>query len=81
MTGKMGAQAAAQWLLDRPQSSTQWSIVKQGSSGSVLCSKGSPAMYNQPALEVLHRSHSPSVSRAVDSLIQLGHASGKLART
>lgn len=53
MTGQMGAQTAAEWVLDRPNSSTQWSIVKQGSSGSVLCSKGSPAVYNQPALEVV----------------------------
>lgn len=53
MTGQMGAQAAAEWVLDRPKSSTQWSIVKQGSSGSVLCSRGSPAVYNQPALEVV----------------------------
>lgn len=52
VTGQMGAQAAAQWVLDRPKSSTQWSIVKQGSSGSVLCCRGSPAVYNQPALQV-----------------------------
>ncbi|KAL3143635.1 hypothetical protein ABBQ38_002431 [Trebouxia sp. C0009 RCD-2024] len=52
VTGQLGAQAAAQWVLDRPESTTQWSIVKQGSSGSVLCSRASPAVYSQPALEV-----------------------------
>ena len=52
VTGQTGAQAAAQWVLNRPKSSTQWSIVKQGSSGSVLCSRQSPAVYNQSALEV-----------------------------
>ena len=57
MTGQLGAQAAAQWVLDRPDSTTQWSIVKQGSSGSVLCSRASPAVYSQPALEVMHSHH------------------------
>ncbi|KAL0034032.1 hypothetical protein WJX79_004388 [Trebouxia sp. C0005] len=52
VTGQTGAQAAAQWVLNRPKSSTQWSIVKQGSSGSVLCSRQSPAVYNQSALQV-----------------------------
>lgn len=52
VTGQLGAQAAAQWVLERPKSCTQWSIVKQGSSGSVLCSRQAPAVYNQPALEV-----------------------------
>lgn len=52
VTGQRGAQAAAQWVLNRPKSSTQWSIVKQGSSGSVLCSRQSPGAYNQSALEV-----------------------------
>lgn len=57
MTGQLGAQAAAQWVLDRPESTTQWSIVKQGSSGSVLCSRASPAVYSQPALEVTQLHH------------------------
>lgn len=57
MTGQLGAQAAAQWVLDRSESTTQWSIVKQGSSGSVLCSRASPAVYSQPALEVIHSHH------------------------
>ena len=52
VTGQLGAQEAAQWVLDRPKSCTQWYIVKQGSSGSVLCSRQAPAVYNQPALEV-----------------------------
>ncbi len=52
VTGQTGAQAAAQWVLNRPKSSTQWSVVKQGSSGSVLCSRQSPAVYNQSALQV-----------------------------
>ncbi|KAL0045494.1 hypothetical protein WJX82_008274 [Trebouxia sp. C0006] len=52
VTGQAGAQAAAQWVLNRPESSTQWSIVKQGSSGSVLCSRQPPAVYNQSALQV-----------------------------
>ncbi len=52
MTGQLEAKAAAQWVLDRPNTATQWSIVKQGSSGSVLCSRQSPAVYHQPALEV-----------------------------
>ena len=52
VTGQTGAQAAAQWVLNRPKSSTQWSIVKQGSSGSVLCSRQPPAVYNQSALQV-----------------------------
>ena len=52
VTGQPGAEAAAQWVLDRPNSTTHWSIVKQGSSGSVLCSRQSPAVYNQPALQV-----------------------------
>lgn len=51
VTGQLGAEAAAQWVLNRPNSSTQWSIVKQGSSGSVLCSRNS-LVYNQPALQV-----------------------------
>ena len=53
MTGRVGPEAAAQWVLDRPHSTTQWSIVKQGSSGSVLCSRQLPALYNQPGLQVL----------------------------
>lgn len=57
VTGQLGAQAAAQWVLDRPESTTQWSIVKQGSFGSVLCSRASPAVYSQPALEVIHLHH------------------------
>lgn len=52
VTGQTGAQVAAQWVLNRPESSTQWSIVKQGSSGSVLCSRQPPAVCNQSALQV-----------------------------
>lgn len=52
VTGKAGAEAAAQWVLDRPHSTTQWSIVKQGSSGSVLCSRQPSVLYNQPGLQV-----------------------------
>lgn len=62
VTGQMETQAAARWVLDRPGCSTEWCIVKQGSSGSVLCSKSPPAVYNQPALQV----HTSSCIALVD---------------
>ncbi len=75
VTGQTGAQAAAQWVLNRPKASTQWSIVKQGSSGSVLCSRQPPAVYNQSALQVglYHASIVAllSSSRLLDALLRL----------
>lgn len=36
MTGTANPQAAAQWLLERPGTATQWAVVKAGPAGALL---------------------------------------------
>eukprot|EP00891_Asterochloris_glomerata_P001702 jgi/Astpho2/1702/fgenesh1_pg.00032_%23_41_t len=52
VTGHSDPHAAMQSVLSRPGSCTQWCIVKQGGQGSMLLTRDSPEVYDQPALKV-----------------------------
>ena len=52
ITGISEPEAAAWFILDRPNAVTEWCIVKLGSQGSVLCTKSPRHTYRQHALLV-----------------------------
>lgn len=39
VTGQQTAEAAARFMLNRPDACTQWCVVKQGANGALLCTK------------------------------------------
>ena len=54
VTGHSEPHAAMRSVLSRPRSCTQWCIVKQGGQGSMLLTRDSPEVFDQPALKVRH---------------------------
>lgn len=51
VTGKTDPQAAAETILSRPSTSTEWCIVKMGGKGAVLVTKAGE-VHHAPAFQV-----------------------------
>lgn len=56
VTGLSDAQAAAEAVLSRPGSATEWCVVKQGGEGAVLVTKAGE-VYHAPAFKVSRTGH------------------------
>jgi hypothetical protein len=56
VTGQTDPQAAAETVLSRPNTSTEWCVVKMGGEGAVLVTKAGE-VHHAPAFKVSTKGH------------------------